>query len=50
MLLGELYKNVDDQKASLNFHKAYALARTPIEKEIIQSKIEKLDSKDLTGF
>ncbi|EPG75402.1 sigma-70 region 2 [Leptospira fainei serovar Hurstbridge str. BUT 6] len=39
ILLGELYKNVDDRKAKLNFQKAYSLAKTQTEKQGIQKKI-----------
>jgi RNA polymerase sigma-70 factor (ECF subfamily) len=41
-LLGELYKNVDDEEAKLNLQKAYALAKTQSEKQAIQNKIDKL--------
>jgi RNA polymerase sigma-70 factor (ECF subfamily) len=42
ILLGELYKNIDNQKAKFNFHKAYALAKTQTEKQGIQEEIDKL--------
>jgi len=42
VLLGELYKNVDDGEAKLNLQKAYALAKTQSEKQAIQNKIDKL--------
>ena len=42
VLLGELYKNVDDEEAKLNLQKAYALAKTQSEKQAIQNKIDKL--------
>jgi RNA polymerase sigma-70 factor (ECF subfamily) len=42
VLLGELYKNMDNKKAKLNFQKAYALAKTQTEKQDIQKKIESL--------
>ena len=41
-LLGELYKNLDKEKARNNFQKAYDLARTQSEKKVIQNKIEEL--------
>ena len=44
VLLGELYRDIDDSKAKLNFERAYGLARTETEKELIQSKIEKIAS------
>ncbi len=39
ILLGELYKNLDNQKAKFNFKKAYALAKTETERQGIQEKI-----------
>jgi RNA polymerase sigma-70 factor (ECF subfamily) len=42
ILLGELYRNIDNQKAKLNFQKAYALAKTQTEKQGIQEKIDDL--------
>jgi RNA polymerase sigma factor (sigma-70 family) len=42
LLLGELYKGVDNEKATLNFQKAYALAKTHAEKQGIQQKIDSL--------
>jgi RNA polymerase sigma-70 factor (ECF subfamily) len=42
LLLGELYKNVDNKKAKFNFQMAYALAKTQTEKQGIQEKIDKL--------
>ena len=42
VLLGELYKNVDDGEAKLNLQKAYALAKTQSEKQAIQNKIDNL--------
>ncbi len=41
-LLGELYKNLDNSKANMNFEKALALARTQTDRELIQKKIENL--------
>jgi len=43
ILLGELYKNIDNNKAKLNFERAYTLARTQTEKEEIREKIEGLN-------
>jgi RNA polymerase sigma factor (sigma-70 family) len=43
LLLGELYKDVDNGKARLNFQKAYSLARTLPEKQGIQVKIDGLN-------
>jgi RNA polymerase sigma-70 factor (ECF subfamily) len=42
ILLGELYQNIDDDKARLHFEKAYALARTQSEKQVIEAKIKGL--------
>ena len=42
ILLGELYKNIDNRKAKFNFQKAYALAKTQTEKQDIQEKIDGL--------
>lgn len=42
LLLGELYRSIDGEKAKLNFQKAYSLAKTDIEREGIQRKIEAL--------
>ncbi|WP_348619810.1 RNA polymerase sigma factor [Pedobacter lusitanus] len=42
ILLGELYKNIDNQKAKCNFQTAYKLAKTLTEKEEIQHKIDRL--------
>jgi len=41
-LLGELYKDIDSKKAIANFEKAYSLAITQSEKQIIKKKIEKI--------
>lgn len=41
-LLGELYKNIDKQKAQANFAKAYSLAKTQTDKQTIQTKMDKL--------
>jgi RNA polymerase sigma-70 factor (ECF subfamily) len=43
LLLGELYKGFDNNKAKINFQKAYDLAKTQTEKQGIQEKIEALD-------
>lgn len=42
LLLGELYKNLDSQKARMNFQTAYTLAKTETEKQNIREKIDKL--------
>ena len=41
-LLGELYKSKDIQKAASCFLKALRLAKTPEDRQLIQSKIDKL--------
>ncbi len=41
-LLGELYKNLDNSKANMNFQQALALARTQTDRELIQKKVEHL--------
>lgn len=43
ILLGELYKNIDSQKAKHNFLLAYSLAKTQTEQQEIQLKIDKLN-------
>ena len=43
LLLGELYKNIDDNKAKSNLQKAYSLAKTRTEKENIQMKFDVID-------
>lgn len=43
LLLGELYKTIDPQKARHNLQQAYTLARTQTEKEGIQALIHRLD-------
>ena len=42
MLLGELYKNTDPEKALASFRQAYTLAKTQTEKKDIQKKIENI--------
>jgi predicted RNA polymerase sigma factor len=42
ILLGELYKDIDNYKAKCNFKRAYALAQTQTEKQILQIKIDSL--------
>jgi predicted RNA polymerase sigma factor len=42
LLLGELNKNIDNNRARLNFQKAYDLARTQAEKQGIREKIMSL--------
>jgi len=41
-LLGELYANIDNKKAKENFQKAFSIAKTQNDKQIIQKKIGKL--------
>ncbi len=40
VLLGELYRGIDPERARLHFQKALALARTQTEKQTIQAKID----------
>jgi len=42
LLLGELYKTIDDAKAKSNYENAKALAKTQTEKQGIQEKIDQL--------
>jgi RNA polymerase sigma factor (sigma-70 family) len=42
ILLGALYKGLDNEKARLNFQKAYSLAKTQTERQDIQEKIDGL--------
>jgi len=42
ILLGELYKNIDNDKAKFNFQKAFSLAKTQTEKQVIREKIDGL--------
>ncbi|MBI1879890.1 MAG: RNA polymerase subunit sigma [Chloroflexi bacterium] len=39
-LLGELYTDIDNEKAKLNFQKALSLAKTQTDKQAIQKKID----------
>jgi RNA polymerase sigma factor (sigma-70 family) len=41
-LLGELYTEVDNEKAKQNFQQAYSLAKTQTDKQVLQKKIDKL--------
>lgn len=41
-LLGELYKDIDNAKAKLNFEKAFALAKTQTDKQTIKKNIDEL--------
>jgi hypothetical protein len=41
-LLGELYKDTDNNKAKTNFQKAYSLAKTQTDKQTIKKKIDEL--------
>jgi len=43
VLLGELYKELDKNKAFANFRKAKDLAKTTLEQDVIQQKIDVLD-------
>jgi predicted RNA polymerase sigma factor len=45
ILLGELYKGIDTNKAVFNFRRAHALAQTDTEKQILEAKIDGLLSK-----
>ncbi len=42
VLLGELYKNRDEAKAKRNLEKAYVLAKTETEKQVIREKIDSI--------
>jgi len=44
VLLGELYQDLDKNKAIANFNKAKNLAKITLEKEIIQQKIDAIKS------
>jgi RNA polymerase sigma factor (sigma-70 family) len=44
LILGELYKTIDGDKATLNFQKAYSLAKTDTERRDIQEKINQLEN------
>ena len=41
-LLGELYKEIDNHQSKLNFEKAYSLAKTQTDKQVIRKKIVEL--------
>jgi len=43
ILLAELYKNIDNNKAKLNLQKAYRLTKTPAEKQRIREKMKALN-------
>lgn len=43
VLLGELYRDIDNEKAKLNFEKAFGLAKTNTDKNTIKAKIDGLD-------
>jgi len=45
-LLGELYANIDNKKAKENFQKAFSIAKTQNDKQIIQKKIGKLQQSE----
>ncbi len=42
MLLGELYRGIDPEKAQLQLEKAFGLAKTGTERKAIQTKIASL--------
>ncbi len=42
LLLGEFYKSIDNKKAALHLEKAWTLAKTHMEKQIIRDKINQL--------
>jgi RNA polymerase sigma factor (sigma-70 family) len=42
ILMGELYKNTDSRNAKSNFLKAYSLAQTNTDKQVLQQKIDEL--------
>jgi hypothetical protein len=42
ILLGELYTGIYNTKAITNLEKAFSLAKTEAEKQVIQRKIDKL--------
>jgi RNA polymerase sigma-70 factor (ECF subfamily) len=44
-LLGELYTDIDNKLAKQNFEKAFLLAKTQTDKQIIQKKIDRLNNK-----
>jgi RNA polymerase sigma factor (sigma-70 family) len=44
LLLGELYKNFDPEKARSNFQKAYVMARTQLEKQGIRETMDQIVS------
>jgi RNA polymerase sigma-70 factor (ECF subfamily) len=41
-LLGELYRGIDNNKAKINFQKAFSLAKTQADKQTIRNKIDSL--------
>ena len=42
VLLGELYKDIDNDKARMNFQKALLLAKTKTDQHTIQNKLDNL--------
>jgi RNA polymerase sigma factor (sigma-70 family) len=44
-LLGELYTGIDDEKARMNFGKAYSLARTQADRQAIQKKLNRIQGR-----
>ncbi len=47
VLLGELYKGTDNDKAKQHYHKGLLLAKTQADKNIIQRKMDELDKDGL---
>jgi RNA polymerase sigma-70 factor (ECF subfamily) len=43
-LLGELYQNIDDEKAKENLEQAYLLAKTENDKKTILKKMKTMES------
>ena len=46
-LLGELYTGIDNQKALINFEKAYDLARTETDRQTMKTKVFPLNAKNI---
>jgi len=44
LLLGELYKGIDNIKATENFEKAMSMAKTSTEKHVIQGQLDKISN------
>ncbi|QNL52464.1 RNA polymerase subunit sigma [Olivibacter sp. SDN3] len=45
VLLGELYKEIDDNKATESFRRAFALAKTDTERKIITRRMQVIDTE-----